>query len=484
MNTEFESCSVDLAEDISSISTTEEKSLKTKENNSFCMKSVSEEETSLSSSEEADLLEENLDDETNGSKKTAVDNTVSSWEMRESIEITLTAQPEDTVTTEERLDIPENGEPVGGDDDLDTRSEVSSSTGVTRSSRATHPLSSDTSSSHSPSASEKEDEGDDESRGHKRKRRKNPSPHNNKDQLPKCSKEEPEGKSRKYDYATKLNYLFRDARFFLMKSNNAENISLAKNKGVWSTPPQNEAKLNQAFRQCRNVLLVFSVKESGKFCGFARLSIESRRDTSPVQWILPPGLSSRALGGVFRIDWISKKDLSFTRVMHLYNPWNEGKPVKIGRDGQEVENHVGEELCRLFAEDSDVEWSSVLRRSKESARRVGSASGGSVGNARSRGPMAPLQLQQQQHQQHLQSNSSRQQQQQQQQQQQRSFRERNRNRGGGFGAGGRAGDMGRYTNQSTKNQSKKQLFVDFSKCYKVYLSNISSSQRYLVVQIT
>jgi len=111
-----------------------------------------------------------------------------------------------------------------------------------------------------------------------------------------------------------------------MKSNNAENIELAKNKGtnlyflnvysiattsfgslgVWSTPPQNEAKLNQAFRQCRNVLLVFSVKESGKFCGFARLSIESRRDASPVQWILPPGLSSRALGGVFRIDWISK----------------------------------------------------------------------------------------------------------------------------------------------------------------------------------
>ena len=135
-------------------------------------------------------------------------------------------------------------------------------------------------------------------------------------------------KKRTYfpDYSTKLNYLFRDARFFLMKSNNAENISLAKNKGwielafknkfpwltkvchlgVWSTPPQNEAKLNQAFRQCRNVLLVFSVKESGKFCGFARLSIESRRDASPVQWILPPGLSSRALGGVFQIDWISK----------------------------------------------------------------------------------------------------------------------------------------------------------------------------------
>lgn len=68
---------------------------------------MSEEETSLSSSEEANQLEETLDDEINGTKKTTTDNTVSSWEMRESIEITLTAQPEDTVTTEERLDIAE-----------------------------------------------------------------------------------------------------------------------------------------------------------------------------------------------------------------------------------------------------------------------------------------------------------------------------------------------------------------------------------------
>lgn len=61
--------------------------------------------------------------------------------------------------------------------------------------------------------------------------------------------------------------MFRDARFFLMKSNNADNISLSKTKGVWSTPPQNEAKLNQAFREARNVILIFSIKESGRFCG-------------------------------------------------------------------------------------------------------------------------------------------------------------------------------------------------------------------------
>ncbi|ROT76881.1 YTH domain-containing protein 1, partial [Penaeus vannamei] len=139
---------------------------------------------------------------------------------------------------------------------------------------------------------------------------------------------------KKYDYITKVNYMFRDARFFLMKSNNGENIVLSKSKGVWSTPPQNEAKLNQAYREARNVILIFSVKESGRFCGFARLSGESRRDLPPVSWVLPPGLSARALGGIFEMDWISRKDLSFTKTQHLYNPWNEGKPVKIGRDGQ------------------------------------------------------------------------------------------------------------------------------------------------------
>ncbi|KAJ4919642.1 hypothetical protein JOQ06_002083 [Pogonophryne albipinna] len=64
---------------------------------------------------------------------------------------------------------------------------------------------------------------------------------------------------------SKLRYILRDARFFLIKSNNHENVSLAKAKGVWSTLPVNEKKLNAAFRSARSVVLVFSVRESGKF---------------------------------------------------------------------------------------------------------------------------------------------------------------------------------------------------------------------------
>ena len=58
----------------------------------------------------------------------------------------------------------------------------------------------------------------------------------------------PESQPTAADQTSKLKYVFRDARFFLIKSNNHENVALAKAKGVWSTPPQNEAKLNQAYK--------------------------------------------------------------------------------------------------------------------------------------------------------------------------------------------------------------------------------------------
>jgi YTH domain-containing protein 1 len=189
---------------------------------------------------------------------------------------------------------------------------------------------SSTSKSPEPKKRRKHSTNDDESSDEKR------DPANKSDQA------KPGKKS--YDYMTKLNYLFRETKFFLIKSNNAENVRISKSKGVWSTLPQNEQNLNQAYKECRNVLLIFSVKESGKFAGFARMASESRHDVPAVDWELPPGISAKALGGVFELDWICKKELSFTCTTHLHNPWNDGKPVKIGRDGQEIEPKVAEEL--------------------------------------------------------------------------------------------------------------------------------------------
>lgn len=148
---------------------------------------------------------------------------------------------------------------------------------------------------------------------------------------------------------SEMKYLYKNTRYFLIKSNNYENVNLAKEKSVWSTPRVNEIKLNKAYRECANVILIFSVSESGRFQGYARLSSEcSREDDLQVNWILPPNLSARALGGVFKIDWITKNDLFFTKCPHILNPWNENKQVKVGRDGQEYEPHAGELLCRQF----------------------------------------------------------------------------------------------------------------------------------------
>ncbi|CDQ85687.1 unnamed protein product [Oncorhynchus mykiss] len=70
--------------------------------------------------------------------------------------------------------------------------------------------------------------------------------------------------------------------------------------------------------------------------GFARLSSESHHGGSPIHWVLPAGMNAKMLGGVFKIDWICRRELPFTKTAHLSNSWNEHKPVKIGRDGQDI----------------------------------------------------------------------------------------------------------------------------------------------------
>ena len=60
-------------------------------------------------------------------------------------------------------------------------------------------------------------------------------------------------------------------------------------------------------KECANVLLIFSVAESGRFQGFARLASECEQDPDlQVKWVLPPSLSAKSLLGVFKLDWITK----------------------------------------------------------------------------------------------------------------------------------------------------------------------------------
>lgn len=87
--------------------------------------------------------------------------------------------------------------------------------------------------------------------------------------------------------------------------------------------------------------LIFSVNQSGHFQGYARMVTPIHGNRS--QWT-----NQVTYGGTFGIQWECLCDLPFSRTLHLHNPWNEGKPVKIARDGQEVQPEVGKQLVALL----------------------------------------------------------------------------------------------------------------------------------------
>ncbi|KAJ7196243.1 YTH domain-containing protein [Mycena pura] len=51
----------------------------------------------------------------------------------------------------------------------------------------------------------------------------------------------------------------------------------------------------------------------------------------------------------FPLQWLCTARLPFTHTRHLHNPWNRGRPVKIARDGTELEPAVGRALLAAWS---------------------------------------------------------------------------------------------------------------------------------------
>lgn len=133
-------------------------------------------------------------------------------------------------------------------------------------------------------------------------------------------------------------------RYFILKSNNMPNLRRSVENAVWATQPHNEGKLNEAYHTTDEVRLIFSVNQSGHFQGYARMSSPIGRGPKHGFWV------GSSWGGLFQIDWEVLYNLPFHKVEHLANPLNEGKPVKIAKDGQEVPVDIAQELLRLMRE--------------------------------------------------------------------------------------------------------------------------------------
>lgn len=135
-------------------------------------------------------------------------------------------------------------------------------------------------------------------------------------------------------------------RYFVIKSLNHDNIQLSVNKGIWATQAMNEAILDEAFHNSSKVILIFSVNMSGYFQGYAQM-ISPVGLTRDQVWSQGNG-GRNPWGRSFEVNWLRLYDLPFQRTLHLKNPWNQYKPVKISRDCQELPPDIGEALCELL----------------------------------------------------------------------------------------------------------------------------------------
>eukprot|EP00245_Coleochaete_scutata_P014618 TRINITY_DN629_c0_g1_i8.p1 TRINITY_DN629_c0_g1~~TRINITY_DN629_c0_g1_i8.p1 ORF type:complete len:917 (-),score=153.42 TRINITY_DN629_c0_g1_i8:1669-4419(-) len=143
------------------------------------------------------------------------------------------------------------------------------------------------------------------------------------------------------------------SRYFIIKSLNHQNIASSIEKGCWATQAMNEPKLNEAYDTAENVVLIFSVNMSGHFQGYARMMSPIGRRRANIWNESNDG--GAPWGGLFSVQWERLYDLPFQKTVHLKNPLNMFKPVKISRDCQELTSEIGEALCGLIDEGADKE---------------------------------------------------------------------------------------------------------------------------------
>ncbi|XP_058009601.1 uncharacterized protein LOC110649441 isoform X3 [Hevea brasiliensis] len=156
-----------------------------------------------------------------------------------------------------------------------------------------------------------------------------------------------------------------NTRYFIIKSLNHHNIQLSVEKGIWATQVMNEPILEEAFHNSDKVILIFSVNMSGFFQGYAQMmsAVGWRRDNI---WSKGCG-KINPWGCSFKVKWLRLNDLPFQKTLHLKNPLNDFKLVKISRDCQELPEDVGEALCGLIDGESDIDG--MLKRDELPLKR-------------------------------------------------------------------------------------------------------------------
>jgi len=124
-----------------------------------------------------------------------------------------------------------------------------------------------------------------------------------------------------FDKTHPLWELLTTARFFMIRSNCNENLAISIKHSEWATTYANQKRLEMAYNQVPNIVLIFSANKSNHFQGFGRMST-SVSDRISNHWKSNESFN-RKLGGCFGVEWLRLCDLPYSSTDHLKNSLGE-----------------------------------------------------------------------------------------------------------------------------------------------------------------
>ncbi|QPH11052.1 hypothetical protein C2857_002617 [Epichloe festucae Fl1] len=138
-----------------------------------------------------------------------------------------------------------------------------------------------------------------------------------------------------------------DTRYFLVKSSNTTNVYMSRRDNLWITLAKNGPLFARAFRECKSVVLFFSINKSKAFQGYAKMASPPDRSIPHPSWIATT-THDMHVTHPFHVDWINEAETPFTHLGDLKNPLNEYQPVFVGRDGQEYSEDCGRRMMQVM----------------------------------------------------------------------------------------------------------------------------------------
>ncbi|KAG6008891.1 hypothetical protein E4U21_003703 [Claviceps maximensis] len=139
----------------------------------------------------------------------------------------------------------------------------------------------------------------------------------------------------------------KDTRYFLVKSSTMTNVIQSQQDNLWITQAKNGPLLTQAFRECKAVMLFFSVNKSKAFQGYAQMTSLPDPTIPHPPWIAATATEMHTTHP-FHIHWITTTETPFRKLSHLKNAFNEHLAVSFGRDGQEYPEDCGRRMLLVM----------------------------------------------------------------------------------------------------------------------------------------